>query len=49
MAGSYKDLAGDFSRPGTRDAEAGAKEIGPDVFAIRNGRISRQLTEGEYQ
>lgn len=38
MAGSYKDLAGDLSRPGTRDAEAGTKEIDPDVFAIRNRR-----------
>jgi hypothetical protein len=43
MAGSHKDLAGDFSRPGTRDAEAGPKEIGLGAFAIRNRRISRQL------
>jgi hypothetical protein len=41
-------LADDPSRAGTRDAEAGPNEIGPDVFAIRNRRISRRSTKGEY-
>jgi hypothetical protein len=29
-------LAGDLSRPGTRDAGTGPNEIGPGAFAIEN-------------
>jgi len=49
MAGSDKDLAGVPSRLGTRGAEAGPKEIGPDAFAIRNRRIARQLDKRRIQ
>jgi hypothetical protein len=49
MTGSDKDLAGDFSRLGTRNAEASPKEIGLDAFAIRNRRISRQLDKRRIQ